>query len=269
MRASIALLAQNVQRRFHPRNGRDPLSQESAFSPVRIALLGADDVTLAVAAAAVRIGRDQIVQAAAVEGRAAELAKLIPGLRIDDDWERLLDSNAIDAVIVAADQPAARVEQLRRLIQIGMPTLVSHPISLSMLECYELEMIRRETGCAVVPYLPARWHPGAAGLPMLLAKTEESGIEQVVFHRFISRRDRESVLRQFAVDADLLQFIAGDATKLQALGSTATRKSILESRGPIDVRRRFALPVADRFRPRTGRRIDAQWPSGKSDLVDA
>ncbi len=189
---------------------------------MRIALLGADDVTLAVAAAAVRIGRDQIVQAADVEGHVAELAKLISGLRIDDDWERLLDSSAIDAVIVAANQPAARVEQLRRLIQIGMPTLVSHPISLSMLECYELEMIRRETGCAVVPYLPARWHPGAAGLPMLLARIEESGIEQAVFHRFISQRDRESVLRQFAVDADLLQFIAGDATKLQALGSTAS-----------------------------------------------
>ena len=54
---------------------------------MRIALLGADDVTLAVAAAAVRIGGHQIVQAAAVEGRAAELAKLIPGLRIDDDWD--------------------------------------------------------------------------------------------------------------------------------------------------------------------------------------
>ncbi len=144
---------------------------------MRIALLGADDVTLAVAAAAVRIGRDQIVQAADVEGRAAELAKLIPGLRIDDDWERLLDSSAIDAVIVAADQPAVRVEQLRRLIQIGMPTLVSHPISLSMLECYELEMIRRETGCAVVPYLPARWHPAPTELQRLVAegKSHASG----------------------------------------------------------------------------------------------
>lgn len=188
---------------------------------MRIALLGADDVTLAVAAAAVRIGRDQIVQAAAVEDHGNQLLKLIPGIQIDDAWERLLDSNAIDAVLVAADQPSVRVEQLRRLIQLGIPTLVSHPICLSMLDCYELEMIRRETGCAIVPYLPARWHPAASGLQKLLAIGDASlsGIEQLEFQRMTAQRDRETVLRQFAVDADFLQFIAGDATKLHALSS--------------------------------------------------
>ena len=48
-----------------------------------------------------------------------------------------------------------------------------------MLECYELEMIRRETGCAVVPYLPARWHPAAAGLQMLVAEGDESPLGTV------------------------------------------------------------------------------------------
>ena len=190
---------------------------------MRIALLGADDVTLAVAAAALRSGQHQIVQAADVESRAAELARQFPGIRIDDDWERLLDSTAIDAVLVAAGPPEVRVEQLRRLIQLAIPSLVSHPISLSMLEYYELEMIRRETACPVLAYLPARWYPAAANLKMLAVEGEKSllgGVEQLVFQRYISKRDRETVLRQFAVDADLLQFIAGNATKLHALGST-------------------------------------------------
>ena len=190
---------------------------------MRIALLGADDVTLAVAAAALRIGQHQIVQAADVEGRAAELARQFPGIRIDDDWQRLLDSTAIDAVLVAAGPPEVRVEQLRRLIQLAIPSLVSHPISLSMLEYYELEMIRRETACPVLAYLPARWHPAIPTLRTALTDGNKSpiGVEQLSFQRYISQRDRETVLRQFAVDADLLQFIAGDATKLHALGSTA------------------------------------------------
>ena len=93
-----------------------------------------------------------------------------------------------------------------------------------MLEYYELEMIRRETACPVLAYLPARWHPA---IPTL--RTARDGrkqianrsVEQLSFQRYIAQRDRETVLRQFAVDADLLQFIAGDATKLHALGSTA------------------------------------------------
>jgi hypothetical protein len=46
-------------------------------------------------------------------------------------------------------------------------------------------------------------------------------VEQVLFERFLPDRNREIVLRQFARDADLLQFVAGDATKLHALGSVS------------------------------------------------
>jgi hypothetical protein len=91
-----------------------------------------------------------------------------------------------------------------------------------MLDCYEIDMIRNETRSAVLPYLPARWHPAAIQLQALLNESQASpvgGIEQVVFHRFLAQREREAVLRQFALDVDLLQFIAGAATNLHALGS--------------------------------------------------
>ncbi len=136
----------------------------------------------------------------------------------------MLDANQVDAVLVAADQSTLRIEQLRRLIQVGMPVLASHPVSMSMLECYELDMIRNETQSIVLPYLPSRWHPAAEDLCLIADDGPSSDIgtiEQVLFERFLPDRNREVVLRQFAGDADLLQFIAGDATKLHALGSVS------------------------------------------------
>jgi predicted dehydrogenase len=195
---------------------------------MQLALLGVDDQTLALAAAAARSGEDQIVMIDATAHRAAEAAAVSPQARLVDDWNAMLDSRDVDAVVVAADEPAARVDQLRRLIQLGMPVLVSHPVSLSMLDCFELEMIREETKCVVLAYVPARWHPASVELGTILDGGESSPIsatEQVMFERFLPRREREDVLRQLARDADLTQFIAGPATKLHALGSAAAGRA--------------------------------------------
>jgi myo-inositol 2-dehydrogenase/D-chiro-inositol 1-dehydrogenase len=205
---------------------------------MRIAMLGTDDITLAVAGAAVRNGHDEIVLVDGSASRAAEAKAIFPAAQLIADWENAMDSNIVDAVLVAADQPTGeqppgnlpaanptgvRVEQLRRLIQVGMPVLVSHPISLSMLECYELAMIRDESRSVVLPYLPACWHPAAIHLREISEKSSaDHSLEQVIFERFMPERNRETVLRQFARDADLLQFVAGDATKLHALGSSGT-----------------------------------------------
>src|SRR5262249_19638796 len=130
----------------------------------------------------------------------------------------------VDAVLLGADKPAERSEQLRRLIQAQMPVVVSHPLSLSMLEAYELDMIRNETQSIVLPYLPARWHPAAAEIGEMIADPTPSpigAVEQIIFERFMRQRERDDVLRQFSCDVDLLQFVAGDANKLHALGSTS------------------------------------------------
>jgi predicted dehydrogenase len=188
---------------------------------VRLAFLGADDVTVAIVAAANRTGHS-VVLASEIGLRASALKEILPELPLADDWEMLLDTSVLDAVIVAADQPALRIDQLRRLTQLSIPTLISHPLSLSMLDCYELDMIRRETVAIMLPYLPARWHPLAAQVRsavLALGDSQIGAIEQVQFERFLVDRDRETVLRQFARDADLMQFVAGDATKLHALGS--------------------------------------------------
>lgn len=196
-------------------------------------MLGVDDATLALAAAAMRGGHDEIALIDATASRAAEAKAIAGNARPMTNWENALDTSSLDAVLVAADQPMGepsniRVEQLRRLIQAGMPLIVSHPISLSMLECYELEMIREESHSVVLPYLPAQWHPAAIQLQSLVEQDDSAeigSIEQIVFERFLPVRNRETVLRQFAMDADLLQFVAGPATKLHALGTEAGKSA--------------------------------------------
>jgi len=193
---------------------------------MRLALLGVDDQMLAVSVAAARGQEDQIVLIDALATRASEAAAIAPNAQLITQWEVMLDDRGIDAVLLAADEAEQRVEQLRRFLQVqrGIPILVSHPLSLSMLDCFELEMIRKETTSMVLAYTPARWHPAAAELGTILDAEGSSSIaavEQIVFERFLPQRGREDVLRQFARDADLVQFIAGSATKLHALGSTA------------------------------------------------
>jgi myo-inositol 2-dehydrogenase/D-chiro-inositol 1-dehydrogenase len=195
---------------------------------MQLALLGIDDQTVALVAAVAGSGEDQIVMIDALARRAAEAAAICPRAQLVDDWNAMLDSQKVDAVLVAADEPAMRIDQLRRLIQLRMPVLVSHPVSLSMLDCFELEMIREETKCVVLAYLPRRWHPASAELGTILDGGQSSPIaatEQITFERFLPRREREDVLQQFARDADLIQFIAGPAGKLHALGSAAAGRA--------------------------------------------
>ncbi|MCC7084622.1 MAG: hypothetical protein IT427_06410 [Pirellulales bacterium] len=189
---------------------------------MRIALLGMDDAMLSIAAAARRSGKATLVMVDDVARRALEAAPIAFDAKLLSDWEDVLNVAAVDAVLVAADDPPRRVEQLRRLVQLQSPTLVSHPVCLSMLDAYEIDMIHRESPGVLLPWIPARWHPAIAELWEFLEAGEQAAIgrvEQITLERFMLKRDRESVQRRFALDADLLQYLAGNATKLHALGS--------------------------------------------------
>lgn len=194
---------------------------------MRIALLGIDANTLALAAEIARDGRHELVIVADGGSELGKLHAIVPQLRSSDDWRQVLNGQAVEATFVAADQPSARVDQLRHLLQAEMPVLVSHPLGSSMLDCYELDMIRRETGNVIIPYLPARHHPATAELERILDEGESSSIgvvEQIACERFLAKRDRATVFRHFAQDVDLLQLFAGQASKLHAHGATGGKE---------------------------------------------
>ena len=127
----------------------------------------------------------------------------------DPSWEPLLDPQVCDAVLVGVDGwNDARAEGVRALVQAGRTLLLSHPLVLSMLWAYELDMIRGDSGARLIPFLPDRLHPfirrlqerieaGLAGAGPLGA------VETITMERRLLDRSRDAVLRALAVDVDL------------------------------------------------------------------
>lgn len=187
---------------------------------MRLGVLGWDDTVRMVAEAAVAAG-DAIVGAAVDQDVALSNLPVRPPRC---DWERLLDAADSDAILVARHGwDDTRADVLRRLVQAGRPVLVAFPPTLSMLWAFEIEMIRADTGCVIVPYLPGRLHPFIgrlrAEVESCLAGTSPFGAADAIsLERPLADQSRASVLEAFAVDADLLRLLAGEPSRLATIG---------------------------------------------------
>ncbi len=227
---------------------------------MKLALLGLDDQTLIIAQEASRAGRHQIVAVADVPAESlSALGKAISASPDWIDWESLVLGSVVDAVIVASDvDEERRADQLRKLVQAGIPLLVAHPALTSMLVYYELGMIQEESRSVLTPLLPWRWHPAAARLRELTgADGGDRGnvefsigqISQATFERHMEGRDRTSVLAQFARDVDLIRDIYGDVSRVAALGDpndAATYANLgVQMSGPEAVAVRWSVSRAD------------------------
>jgi len=193
---------------------------------MRLALLGLDETTVALARAAHNNGRDELVLFCDFE-RAEKLDAIVSLPLQPQSWEILLAGGPggiaiFDAVLVAreAADDDRRLEQLRKLVQAGVPMLLAHPVHSSMLAYYELDMIRRESGCVMVPFLPLRQNPLVGRLKNLIehqAQSELGQVDQILVERSLPDAARETVAAEFARDADLLQFLGGEIVQLGAM----------------------------------------------------
>jgi predicted dehydrogenase len=142
----------------------------------------------------------------------------------DVSWERLLDPGGCDAVLVAADRWSdRRADAVRSLAQAGRTLLLSHPLVLSMLWAYELDMIRTDSGARLIPLLPERLHPFIERLRTrieagLAGATSAGAIETITFERRLVDRSRAAVLAALARDVDLVRVLAGEPSRLSTLG---------------------------------------------------
>lgn len=189
---------------------------------MKFALLGADDDTLKLAAAAARSREHELVSAHDVGEAAAAIRQFAPRATIDEHWEGLLSGARNEAVIVGRGADDVRADQLRKLVQAGVPLVVSHPIHDSMLVYYELDMIRQESHCLMLPYTPALGHPALARLAELLRAEGEAALgplEQLVIERFFARRDRRTVQAGFVRDMEIVRTLCGKMNKVAAMTS--------------------------------------------------
>jgi predicted dehydrogenase len=176
---------------------------------MQIATVGADAQIESLVAAARRSGH--------VVREAADVPAGTPS--------ELLDGTACDAVAVGtSDWSPARAELVRLLVQTGRTLVLAQPLEPSMLWAYELEMIARDSGAVLVPFLPDRLHPFigrlAAEIEAAVAGAGPRGpLESVRLERTLADRSRASVLAAFARDVDLIRVLVGEPARLGTLGS--------------------------------------------------
>lgn len=175
-------------------------------------------------------------------------------------WEELPHGDLADVVLVGRGPADLREDQLRRLAQAGVATVVAHPGSLAPLFCYELDMICRENGCVLLPYYPGESHPALAVLRLALGFAEATSfqgqeismlgaIDQITFERRLEVRDKLAVGDQLARDIDLLISVAGAQTKVLALASGEGERAFtslsVQLTGPNKIVSRWSVLPAD------------------------
>jgi hypothetical protein len=198
---------------------------------MKLALLGVDDEALAIVRWSVLHGGHELVAAYDVGSRGVDVAAISPQALLGDNWESLVLGSVANAVIVARGQAnlagqtgiaddERRADQLRKLAQAAVPLLVVCPACEAIVG-FEIEMIRRDSGGAIVPYIPGSEHPAIAELASWMAEGGASPvgrIEQLILEREQSDRSREAVLVRFARDAALVRRFVGTIRSLSASG---------------------------------------------------
>ena len=189
---------------------------------MRIALIGSDDETLAIARAVDRHPGHALVGVYQPRDHAAELRALLQEDGAwDEGWEALLHDAQGDAVVIAgSDRGEDRDQQLRKLVQAGIPLLVIHP-ACEAIVAFELDMIRHDTRSVLLPYRPWRWHPALLQLVDSVpweGAAAQGRVEQVTLDREMQERDPQRVLAQLARDAGILHPLLGRIDRVGAMG---------------------------------------------------
>ncbi len=221
---------------------------------MNFALLGSDPESLALAQAAEAAGHKIVWH-----GDIAD-ANLGPVEDLGDEWEALLDQNAVDAVIVGRGSvPASlRAEQVNLLTKNGIAILTSFPLVDSVLSYYEIDMSRCESDAVLMHFNPlTEQHTLLEQCSKWIAEghSELGPIEQVVWERPLDDRTQENVLWHFSRDVELLSLLSAGLNRLGALGSpdeTATYAGLsVQLLGKSEVPVRWQVgPVEQEASPR-------------------
>jgi hypothetical protein len=200
---------------------------------MKLALLGCTPPAPAFAQSAARLGHEWLV-AYDAGGSKDALREAVPTIRFRDDWENLLGEREIDALVVAgpilpedqtADRQERRDDQLRKLVQAGVPLLVMPPVCEAIVG-FELEMIRRDVKGIIMPTWARPLHPAVDAVAMTCQESNDLGqIELIALERRLPLRERSGVLAAFAEDALILMRFARPIVRLTASGATSDERS--------------------------------------------
>jgi predicted dehydrogenase len=189
---------------------------------MKLAILGTDSDIITLVEAALAAGHSVEWLGDVRSEDAAAAARLLPGMRVSDDWESLLDHRLADAVLVGRGTAAEslRAEQLKRLVADIMPVLAVHPIGTSVLPYFELDMARHEVHGVLRHYSPLTGSPAIAELAnwVQTGSGEIGVVHQVICQHSLADCGRESVVRHLERDVEALRAIAGGVRTVSAVG---------------------------------------------------
>lgn len=196
---------------------------------MKFALLGVDQDVWRLAQAIAARGEHEIAAFFEPGDYARELFRLAREAQTADHWETLALEGVVDVVIVGRGaSEEVRIDQLKKLVQAKVPVVALHP-ACEYIVGYELEMIRADVGSLLLPYYPGMLHPALLDLSLLVPYAEASTstltepasigqIDQLVFERSLTLKDRSTVLAQLARDADMIRQILGPIKQVSAMG---------------------------------------------------
>ncbi|MCE9555875.1 MAG: hypothetical protein K8T91_21205 [Planctomycetes bacterium] len=253
---------------------------------MKFALLGIDAEALSLVREIARSDLHQLryfapaTDSAVAASLIKEARRLCPLAEELPEWEVLLGSGFADAVIVAGPQDAPlRFDQLRRLVQEAVPVIVTQPPAVTLLEAYELEMVRQESRGIVVPLLPWHWFRWSGWWASLVnvarnsqgADSAVGRLDQITWERFLVDRSRLSVLSHFARDVDFIRLMCGEITQVAALGGGPTGNVAardfsalaVQMSGPNGILVRWSVQEPE---DRSGVRITVAGTEGKNRL---
>lgn len=201
---------------------------------MKLAILGADAEAIDLARWAVKQGDHQLVAAYDSDAFAVELTEVSPAIRWQESWEALFVSGTADAVIIgrggqepaiaaSLDPAERRADQLRKLVQASVPLIVVCPACEAIVG-FEIEMIRRDVGSVIVPYVPGCFGSAVREVEGIVSQRENSPIgeiEQIALQREQTDRSREAVLRQLCRDVAIIRRLIGPIRSVSASGPPA------------------------------------------------
>ena len=155
---------------------------------LNIGLLGIDSQMASVLSAVQSEATDSFNVSCHVSPHEFEAFQITPPEHVyAESWEPLFDDSLTDVVLVGAEHwTEQRADAVRGLVQAGRPLLLSHPVYLSMLWAYEIDMIRNDSGASLIPFIPERLHPCVHRLAQQISETlahpeSEASIESMTF----------------------------------------------------------------------------------------
>ncbi|MGB6042486.1 MAG: hypothetical protein WBF93_04935 [Pirellulales bacterium] len=143
----------------------------------------------------------------------------------DRDWLARLHASSPDVVVVAAGQDStALVHAIRRLSELGIPLVLSHPLNHSAMVYYELEILIEDAKVAMIPYVPAR---SQTAVQVLRRRMDDQPVgdgveglgqlEQITLDRTVGKITRAELLDAFTSDVDVIRYLVGDVSDVAAM----------------------------------------------------